>query len=165
MKSSIQWFPRLTAGRVFKSLFALGLLPLLGAATNQPAGSSRSATEAATSPPPVPQAVFVQPTKPQEGRDPFFPRSTRPYGSSMVVETNQAAVVATPPVDLRLKGFSGTADHRLAIINNQTFAVGEIAEVTAGNTRLRILCLKINDDNVVIKVGNETRTLHLRSGL
>lgn len=144
------------------SSLVLCALPLCGAGTNQPASSTPPAAVA----PPVPQSVFVQPTKQQEGRDPFFPRSTRPYGSSVVVETNQTAIItATPPADLRLKGFSGTPDHRLAIINNQTFAAGEIAEVIAGNTRLRILCLKINDDNVVIQVGNETRTLHLRSGL
>ena len=32
----------------------------------------------------VRRSVFVMPTNPQEGRDPFYPESTRPYASAVV---------------------------------------------------------------------------------
>jgi hypothetical protein len=112
---------------------------------------------------PIPQSVFINPTNQQEGRDPFYPRSTRPYGSSVVSRTNQVAVV--PSVDLHLKGFSGPPSHRLAIINNHTFETGEEGEVITTAGRMRIRCLEIKDDSVVIQIGGERRTLRFRSGL
>ena len=134
--------------------------PATAVARPRPDGGTNTAPAFA----PIPPSLFVMPTRPQEGRDPFFPHSTRPYGTGVILETNQAPVAAAP-VELRLKGFSGPTDHRLAIINNQTFAVGEVGEVSTTTGRLRIRCVKINDDSVVIQVGNETRVLRLRSGL
>src|SRR5439155_407260 len=68
---------------------------------------------------PVTQAVFVNPHSRQEGRDPFFPRSDRPYASFVAIptKTSQPSVTA----DLKLGGISGSPEHRLAIINNRTF--------------------------------------------
>lgn len=68
------------------------------------------------------------------------------------------------PNHLGLMGISGALNHRLAIINNQTFGVGEEGEVTANSARVRIVCKEIKDDSVVVLVKGQKRTLHLRPG-
>lgn len=110
---------------------------------------------------PIPPSIFVMPSGPPEGKDPFFPHSTRPYSTRMI-PTNQ---IAAPIVaDLRLNGISGPPDHRLAIINNKTFDAGEEAEVNTNAGRLRIRCIEIQPDAVIIQIGGERRVLRLRPG-
>jgi len=109
-------------------------------------------------------SVFVMPTKPDEGKDPFFPRSMRPYGSVPVLKTNQPVVVQ---VDLQLKAISGPPEHHLAMVNNRTFDSGEEGDVTTAAGRVRIRCVEIRADSVLIQIlsSGEQRVLRLRSGL
>jgi hypothetical protein len=133
--------------------------------TNTPAKSSApppAATNAAPAQPEIPQSVFIIPTTPQEGKDPFYPRSMRLFTSVTVTATNQPTVIA---VELQLKALSGPPDHRLAIINNHTFDAGEEGEVATNAGRVRIICLEIKDDSVVVLVGGERRILRLRPGI
>jgi hypothetical protein len=134
----------------------LGLALVLQAAPTQ-AGASAQAPETAVSP-----SVFVMPNTPQDGRDPFFPRSMRPYAHP-IIPTNAPVIIA----DLRLNGISGSAERRLAIINNRTFGVGEEGEVPSGSERVRIRCLEIKGDAVVIQFvsGGARRELKLRRGV
>ena len=79
-----------------------------------PAGQTPGATNAAPAEPELPKSLFRIPASPQEGRDPFFPQS-----ALRKPEVIRSPVVAPPAIaELELKGISGTADHRLAIINN-----------------------------------------------
>lgn len=157
--------------RLIKKLpvFVAAFLGLASAAfatttrTNAPAKPLPVPTNAAPVQVEIPKSVFLVPTKPQEGKDPFFPRSTRLFASE-IVKTNQQQPVVNRTVDLRLNGISGTADHRLAIINNQTFAANEEGEVPTRPGRARVRCLEIKDDCVLILVGGEQRTLRLRPG-
>jgi hypothetical protein len=130
--------------------------------TNAPATVSLAATNAAPVQAEIPKSVFLIPATPQEGKDPFFPRSMRLF-ASVVVKTN---VQPTPPpsVELRLNGISGTADRRLAIINNQTFETNEEGEVPTNPGRARIRCMEIEADSVLVQVGGEQRVLRLRPG-
>jgi hypothetical protein len=132
--------------------------------TNAPASSSPVPTNALLVLPEIPQSAFVIPTNPQEGKDPFFPRSTRLF-ASVVVKTNLQTTTAVATVELHLNGISGTADHRLAIINNQTFETNEEGDVPTNLGRAHIRCLEIKADSVLIQVGGEQRILRLRSGL
>src|SRR5271154_39304 len=75
----------------------------------------------------TPKSVFVMPNKPQDGRDPFFPNSMRPYEAAIVANRHSAAIGS-----LELKGFSGDPLHRLVIINNHTFAEGDEQYVMTG---------------------------------
>ncbi|MEY2427727.1 MAG: hypothetical protein QOJ40_612 [Verrucomicrobiota bacterium] len=101
------------------------------------------------------------PTAPREGKDPFFPRSTRPYTTRVISSnTTPVAIIA----DFRLDGISGPPDHRLAIINYKTFETGEEAEVNTNAGKMRIHCLEIGADTVIIQVGAERRVLRLRGG-
>jgi hypothetical protein len=103
------------------------------------------------------------PNTPQEGRDPFFPNSPRLFAAS--INKNVAIPVVTPKAELLLKGFSGPPDHRLAIINNRTFAAGESADVHTANGLVRVRCLEIKGDHASVLVGAERRELRLRNGL
>ncbi len=130
--------------------------------TNAPAGSSPAPTNALPALPAIPQSVFIIPISPQQGKDPFFPRSTRLF-TSVVVKTNPLPAAAVS-VELKLNGISGTTDHRLAIINNRTFEANEEGPVSTTLGPVRIRCLEIKPDSVLIQVGGEQRILRLRSG-
>jgi hypothetical protein len=131
------------------------------APTNAPTKVPHAATNAAPIQVEIPKSVFIIPTTPREGKDPFFPRSLRLF-PSIVVNTN---VLPTPPsVELRLNGISGAADHRLAIINNRTFETNEEGEVPTKSGHARIRCLDIKPDSVVVQVGGQQRVLHFRPG-
>jgi hypothetical protein len=115
----------------------------------------------------IPRSIFVVPTSERQGRDPFFPHTTRlfavaPTGNTNIVRTKQPSVA----VELALKGISGTPDRPLAIINNQTFSVGEEGDVVTGARRMRIRCVEINvaAESVTIQIGNERRELRLKQG-
>ena len=110
-------------------------------------------------PAPAPLSVFVIPRKMTEGKDPFFPNSTRVYG-----ETSTKTAGTTPiAADISLKGISGTAEQPLAIINTTTFTTGETSEVILKNSRIKVQCLEINmaAGTVLLQIGAERRELRL----
>jgi protein disulfide-isomerase len=69
--------------------------------------------------------------------------------------------------DLELKGISGKANARFALINNQTIGAGESANVKVGDSIVKVKCLEIHPDYVVVSVDgtNDRRELRLRGGL
>jgi hypothetical protein len=69
--------------------------------------------------------------------------------------------VAAPPAiaELELKGISGTADHRLAIINNRTFELGEEGTVLSNVGRVRLKCLEITTNSVRVNINGQDRIL------
>jgi len=112
--------------------------------------------------PAVPESVFVSPKNQAEGRDPFFPRSDRPYLQFNPAKPVQVVAVK-PQADLALKGISGSPEQPLAIINNATFASGEENDVMTKAGKMRIRCEEIRMDEgvVVVQVGGERRILRL----
>ncbi|HVM47625.1 MAG TPA: hypothetical protein VMU04_06330 [Candidatus Acidoferrum sp.] len=141
-----------------------GLLSLAAdTRTNSPKGLSLSTTVTNVYvEPEVPKSMFLIPTTPQQGRDPFYPNSTRLFASVVV---NAAKPASAVQVELRLKALSGVPNHRLAMINNHTFESGEEGEVTTPTGHARIRCLQINEDSAVVQVGGEQRILRLRPGI
>lgn len=133
-----------------------------GAATNPPAasGASKSITNTAPAAIVIPTSEFTIPASVAEGRDPFFPVSTRM--AAVPVNTNSAAKV--PVVSLTLQGVSGTPERRFALINGRTFEVGEEAEVSAGKSRVHVHCLDIKEDSVTVEVEGKPQDLKLRGG-
>ena len=101
-----------------------------------------------------PHSAFTIPADTKEGRDPFFPDSTRPY---------EAAAAANPKVadvtSLVLKGFSGSLNNRLVIINNHTFAAGDEGDVITPVGRIHLTCIEIKTNSVVIEVGGQRHEL------
>jgi hypothetical protein len=68
------------------------------------------------------------------------------------------------PSTLVLKGISGTAQDRFALINNATFETMEKGRVRIGDTNILIRCLEIRDDSVIIQIegSNEKKQLFLK---
>jgi len=135
--------------QITAKLFSVILLapPLTLAA---PAGSAAAIQPA--------KSVFIVPANSSQGRDPFFPKSLRPYESATVTPgTSHADLTA-----LAMQGISGPPDHRLAIINNVTFGVGDVAEVRTPQGRLRVHCIDITGNTAVIEVGGQRQELHYR---
>ena len=131
-----------------------------------PADKAKATTNAAPAELELPKSVFIIPATSEEGKDPFFPLSTRLHPPPPVVTptTTNVAPAVVQLVQLDLKGISGAANHRLAIINNQTFEVGEEGEVAVNPGRVRVVCKEIKDDSVLVFVNGQARTLHLRPG-
>jgi hypothetical protein len=133
-------------------------------AAQTPAGASgpKTATNAVPAEPEPPKSIFVIPSTTREGRDPFFPQSSRLHKSPAVT----AGTTNPPPsvVDLQLKGISGVGNRRLAIINNRTFGMGEEGEVSSNVGVVRITCQEIKDDSVRVLLNGQERILRLRSG-
>jgi hypothetical protein len=122
------------------------------------AGQTPAATnDAAPAEPELPKSLFRIPASPQEGRDPFFPQS-----ALRKPEVIRSPVVAPPAIaELELKGISGTADHRLAIINNRTFEPGEEGTVVSNVGRVRLMCKEIGTNSVRVNINGQDRILTL----
>ena len=132
---------------------AAGLAAALLAGLSWSAPAASSADKAASD---VPiRSVFVIPNNPSEGCDPFFPTSSRPYASAQVVQVVPTADISS----LVLKGVSGPANARLAIINNRTFAVGDEQDIITATGRIRVRCVEINDTAVVVESAGERHEL------
>jgi hypothetical protein len=104
------------------------------------------------------QSVFIMPSSPSEGRDPFFPNSMRPY-EEVVAKHRQ-------PVDLtslQIKGFSEIAGQRYVIINNHTFAAGDEGDVITPDGRVHIKCLSVGEDTVMVESGGSQHLLKYAS--
>jgi hypothetical protein len=144
-------------------LFCLALpCPAAQTKTNSPTTAAPARTNALPAQAEIPKSVFVIPTTPQEAKDPFFPLSMRIFASAVVKTNGQSIPVI--PVDLKLNGISGTADHHLAIINNRTFEVNEEGTVATTTGRVLIRCLEIKDDSVRVLVNGQELILRLRPG-
>jgi hypothetical protein len=103
----------------------------------------------------APRSNFNIPANPKEGCDPFFPGSLRPYEIAVVPGAHTSDLTT-----LRLNGISGSPDRRLAIINNVTFGVGDEAEVHTSQGRIRIHCIEITGNTVVIESDGQRQELH-----
>jgi len=142
------WFRALTAGLLPAAV--LWASPLVAAPTTatQPAKTNTV------------RSVFALPANPGEGRDPFFPKSNRPYESSSTVTNNVVEVTA-----LVVKGVSGSTDRRLVIINNHTFAAGDIADVLTDQGRIRVHCVEIKPHSVIVEIGGHYHELSISGNL
>src|SRR5262245_31868393 len=111
----------------------------------------------------VPLASFVIPGGPQDGRDPFFPASTRPFVNQQPQPqkgTNPQPTVS--PLNLTLNGI--IPGSKLAMVNGRTFAEGEEGDVVVNGLRKRIRCLKVKDESAIIELlpEGERRELKMR---
>jgi hypothetical protein len=105
------------------------------------------------------QVSVFEDLMPPRGRDPFFPDSHRrdPAPAPQVAVARKANVAG----DLLLKGIVGSATHRLAVVNNEILEIGEESPVRVPTGQVRVRCLEIGDDYVVIKVEGEARPQRL----
>lgn len=90
------------------------------------------------------KSVFILPTNPSEGRDPFFPASVRPYQDFAPKHVVNLTV-------LQIRGFSEIAGHRYVIINNHTFGEGDEGDVITTGGRVHLRCLSIGANTVMVE--------------
>ena len=112
----------------------------------------------------VPRSVFVVPANLTQGRNPFFPHSTR----GMIQQ--QAPVKPSQPVvdvsDLTLNGVVPSGARPTAMINGRTFEVGEEGDIKLSDgQKLPVKLEEIKESSVVVTVRGQRRELHLRRGL
>jgi len=103
----------------------------------------------------VSRSVFIIPTNPKDGHDPFFPNSVRPYETASATQPHIGDVSS-----LVLKGISGPPNRRLAIINNHTFGVGDEVNLVTSRGSIHIRCVEIKDSSVVIESGGQRHELN-----
>ena len=65
------------------------------------------------------------------------------------------------PDKLTLRGISGTASHRYALINDATFEPRERGKVRVGVTNVSVICLEIRKNSVVLQVNGQKQELFL----
>jgi hypothetical protein len=141
--------------------FTIRAVQAAGAAPAASVSRPPASPNAAPTLPDAPKSVFVIPGTPQEGKDPFFPLSTRLRPMVRPPGTNPAPVVVI--AELELKGISGIATHRLAIINNRTFETGEEGDVICNGARVHVKCGEIGPDSVVVIVNGKERIVQLHT--
>ncbi|MCX6928718.1 MAG: hypothetical protein NT154_36720 [Verrucomicrobia bacterium] len=119
-------------------------------------------TNAAPAAPELPKSEFHIPTSPKDrAKDPFFPQSTRLFNTS----GSGPSIRPVPVIELELKGISGVAARRFAIINSCTFTAGEEGDVPVSNGRAHIRVIEINADSAVVMFSGQRHVLRLRAGL
>jgi hypothetical protein len=128
-------------------------------ATNAPA-PAKSQPAATNSVIEIPKSQFTIPTTVADGRDPFFPNSSR-----LAAKAVTGKAPAAPTVTLVLQGISGTEAKRFALISGRTMVVGEEADIAVDKSRVRVRCLDIREDSVVVDVDGKQQELKLRPGL
>ncbi|MFO1477164.1 MAG: thioredoxin family protein [Verrucomicrobiota bacterium] len=97
--------------------------------------------------PPRPSAV-------EEPAAPSKPRVPAAMPSYPAPTTNYYAA-------LQLKGLSGSKARRLALINNQTFLVGDTLDVRVQNRDVVVCCKEIREDSVLITADDKEMELKL----
>ena len=103
------------------------------------------------------QSVFVLPNNPNEGRDPFFPNSMRPYQGRP-----QPGGAAVQLSDIKLEGISRARNNVFVVINDVTFGVGDEADVKiAHGGKIHVVCKQIEGDSAVVEAGGQILTLTL----
>jgi hypothetical protein len=127
--------------------------PVAGKGTNAPA-----------LPAPIPLAEFDVTNSPV--KDPFYPNTTRSPVPVKVVTSAPAASAGFTAASFQLKGLSGPPSARLATINNKTVAVGEDTDIILPGGKVKIHCVEIKEDSVVILAGAQSQLieLHFRKG-
>jgi hypothetical protein len=143
---------------------AIGVLASQGAraAAGTPVAAAAPKVEVKTDE--IPRSIFVGPRTREEGKDPFFPMSMRPYNIPQVILPAPTNNTTPVPIvfDIKLKGIAGSPEKPLALINNATFEVGEEGDVVTATGRVRIKCLQIKGEVVLIQVGTERRELRMK---
>ena len=122
----------------------------------KPGGKPPSTSDLTASEFRIPQSVFVLPADKKAGRDPFFPNSTRPYGSKPKEGPGKPEVIE---VTLTL---TGIIPFKLAMVNGRTFSEGEEGEVVVNGVRKKIRCLKIQGESVTVELLPEGRSQDLK---
>ena len=102
------------------------------------------------------RSVFTIPTNPGEGRDPFFPDSTRIYELVAAASAPRVVEVTT----LTVKGYSIINGRPMVIINNHSFMISDEGDVLTPGGRVHVRCLDIKPSVAIVEANGQRRDLH-----
>ena len=106
---------------------------------------------------PVPvRSTFSLPKQFSEGRDPFFPESTRVFQAVMLESPGRSKVEIS---SLAVKGYYRDAKGAFVIINNHTFTVGDEGDVLTTGGRIHLKCVDVLPNAVVIEFNGSMHQL------
>jgi len=126
---------------------------MLAAMSGLAQGNAQSG-DAKSPPPPPPRSVFIQPTSPHEGHDPFWPESNRVWDSAIV------AAHAAEPTTLKVDGYSIVGGRPIVIINKVSFLNGDEADLPApGGGHTHVHCISIESDHVEVDINGMRRDI------
>jgi hypothetical protein len=128
---------------------------VLQAAEPSPQVQSGSATNTVSVS--IPQSVFFVDL--EKGRDPFYPKAPRGGGGNTTPVPKPVSLDDLVERFIVLRGITGQEGNRVALINNQTFKVGDASEVRLGSAdqKMKVTLLRILDRAVVFKVEGSDR--------
>ena len=129
-------------------------LMLLTAVMALPVAGQADPAKAAAAKPVPKRSVFVMPTNPKEGRDPFYPNSTRVYEAA--VSTSHVVEMTT----LAVKGYSVVGGVPCVIINNHSFMAGDEGDVLTPGGRVHVRCLQIKPTVAIVEVNGQRHDLN-----
>jgi thiol-disulfide isomerase/thioredoxin len=95
------------------------------------------------------------------------PRKDRDFPPEPVQELPMFGGAKTHPpqvyTNLVVRTISGKASRRFALINSETFSVGDSVSLKLGNNKVRVQCLEIGERSVTVRIEGESasRTLLL----
>ncbi len=154
----MNFFPRLKSqrGRIFLAVALLFCARPVVAAP--PTATGTNAVAPKISEPPRPRlSVFEEKVK--GAKDPFFTSSAR---RTPKLVTGKTVAPVDQTKDLILRGLTGSKSRRLALINNQTFSEGEQADVKVPIGKIRVRCVEIRDQSVIITVEGSAERKEIR---
>lgn len=122
---------------------------------SQPAGAADPVKPLPVKAPPI-RSVFTIPTNPGEGRDPFFPDSTRIYELVAAASAPRVVEVTT----LTVKGYSIINGRPMVIINNHSFMANDEGDVLTPGGRVHVRCLVIRPSLAIVEANGQRRDLH-----
>jgi hypothetical protein len=97
----------------------------------------------------APRSTFTQPNSPHEGRDPFYPESTRIF-ENIAAATPHLEVSYT---SLTVRGVTVVNGRTVVILNNHSFMAGDEGDVISGTSHVHVHCLEIRPGTVVVEVN------------
>jgi hypothetical protein len=143
---------------------ALGTGPaLLGAAEESAEGATPAPTSAETIVQDltrqIPQSVFIDRQEPGI-RDPFFPGSTRVWKGGKPDQPPEPLSMDEKIDELVfLRGITGQEGDKVALLNNQTFKVGDTVKLKLRDgSPLKVTMVKILETSVAFTVEGQTKT-------
>ena len=101
------------------------------------------------------RSTFTMPTKFAEGRDPFYPESTRVFQALMAETSSRTVEISS----LVVKGYYRDAKGAFVIINNHTFTVGDEGDVLTAAGRIHLKCVDVLPNAVVIEFNGSLHQL------
>ena len=138
--------------RIFDSFWTFLAVLLLLALTTEAHAQNKASTGVGKT-----LSIFVLPMNAADGRDPFFPESTR------AMEAEAANTHTVEITAIKVPGVSGTPGHYLAIINTHTFSVGEEGDIKTASGTVHIRCLAIQPSGVTVEINGKIHRIAVTS--